>query len=117
MSKIQRAGVAKRWCSAASANGIVFVGGHTPKQTRAAALGDQTREVLQLLDQTREEMGSRKDAILGATIYLSDISKAGEMNAVWDEWVAPGNPAARTCIEVKMAPGIDVEISATALQI
>ena len=117
MSKIERFGVAKRWCAAASFNGFVFVGGHAPRETRGQALALQTAEVLKLLDLTLAEMGSSKEAILGAQIFLSDLSKAAEMNAVWDEWVAPGNPAARACVQAVLGAGIDIEITATAAQI
>lgn len=117
MSKIDRVGVAKRWCAAAKFKDIVFIGGHTARTTRGKSLAAQTAEVLQLLDGTLAELGSSKEAILGAQIFLSDISKAGEMNEVWDEWVAPGNPAARACVQVTLPPGIDIEITATAAQI
>lgn len=116
MSKIKRLGVTKRWCSAASFNGIAFVGGHTPKETRGKSVALQTAEVLQLLDDTLAEIGSRKEGILGAQIFLSDLSKAHEMNEVWDKWVPHGHPAARACVQVGLPEGIDVEITVTAAQ-
>lgn len=117
MSDIKRTGVTLRWSTAAVHNGIVYIGGHTPEQTRGRSIAEQTVEVLELLDQTLAETGSSKEAILGATIYVSDLSKAAEMNEVWDRWVAPGHPAARACVQAGLGAGIDVEIIATAAQI
>ncbi len=38
-----------------------------------------------------------------------------EMNAVWDAWVAPGNPPARACVEANLAAArFRVEIMVTA---
>ncbi len=40
----------------------------------------------------------------------------GEMNAVWDAWVSPGNTPARATVQspALAAPGYDVEIMVTA---
>jgi enamine deaminase RidA (YjgF/YER057c/UK114 family) len=39
----------------------------------------------------------------------------GEMNAVWDAWVSPGNTPARATVEAKLAaPQYTVEIMVTA---
>jgi enamine deaminase RidA (YjgF/YER057c/UK114 family) len=38
-----------------------------------------------------------------------------EMNAVWDEWVAPGRPPTRACVEARLAsPQYAVEIRVMA---
>ena len=39
----------------------------------------------------------------------------GEMNAVWDAWVSPGNAPARACVEAALAaPPYKVEIMVIA---
>ena len=61
------------------------------------------------------QAGSRKERILSVQIFLTDISKIGEMNAVWDKWVAKGHSPARATVEAKLAsPGYAIEITAVA---
>ncbi|HEV7543692.1 MAG TPA: Rid family hydrolase, partial [Reyranella sp.] len=44
-------------------------------------------------------------------IWLTDIGTWGQMNEVWDAWVAPGNTPARATVEAKLAnPALKVEI-------
>jgi enamine deaminase RidA (YjgF/YER057c/UK114 family) len=83
------------------------------------ALGDgvgaQTKAVLDQIDALLATAGTDKSKILTTTIYLADISTFGEMNAVWDKWVSPGNPPARATVEAALAtPDYKVEIVVTA---
>lgn len=75
----------------------------------------QTESMLAEVDRLLAEAGSSKSNILQATLWLSDISTADEMNAVWDAWVDPANPPARACVEGKLvAPEFLVEVMVTA---
>lgn len=68
-----------------------------------------------MLEETLEAAGSDKTRILSVQIFLTDISKIAEMNAVWDAWVAPGTAPARATVEAKLATaGHDIEITAVA---
>ncbi len=112
---IDRIGVTQRWCDAAIFNGIVFLAGHIAEKTEGRPLGEQTTEVLALLEETLEAAGSDKSRILSVQIFLTDISKIAEMNAVWDAWVPKGTAPARATVEAKLAsPGHDIEITAVA---
>lgn len=112
---IERIGVTNRWCDAAIFNGIVFLAGHVAEKTEGQSLTLQTQEVLALLEETLESAGSAKDRILSVQIFLTDIARIGEMNAVWDKWVAPGNAPARATVEAKLAsPNHAIEITAVA---
>jgi enamine deaminase RidA (YjgF/YER057c/UK114 family) len=72
-------------------------------------------EVLSIIDGHLAKAGSDKSRLLSATIYLTDMTTFGEMNAVWDAWVSPGNTPARATVEVKLAaPRYNVEIMVTA---
>ena len=63
------------------------------------------------------EAGTDKTKILTATIWLADMSGFGEMNKIWDAWVAPGHAPARACVEAKLAaPIYTVEIMVVAAQ-
>lgn len=112
---IDRIGVTQRWCDAAIFNGIVFLAGHVAETTAGQPLGEQTAEVLALLEETLEAAGSDKSRILSVQIFLTDISKIAEMNAVWDAWVPAGTAPARATVEAKLATaGHDIEITAVA---
>lgn len=112
---IERIGVTQRWCDAAIFNGIVFLAGHVAEKTEGRPLGEQTTEVLALLEETLEAAGSDKSRILSVQIFLTDISKIAEMNAVWDKWVPAGTAPARATVEAKLAsPNQFIEITAVA---
>ncbi|MDP3257257.1 MAG: RidA family protein [Bosea sp. (in: a-proteobacteria)] len=112
---IDRIGVTQRWCDAAIFNGIVFLAGHVAEKTEGRPLGEQTTEVLALLEETLEAAGSDKSRILSVQIFLTDITKIAEMNEVWDAWVPKGTAPARATVEAKLAsPGHDIEITAVA---
>ena len=60
-------------------------------------------------------VGSSKRQLLTATIYIKDMKDFQSMNEIWDAWVVPNFPPARTCVEAKMArPELLVEITITA---
>jgi enamine deaminase RidA (YjgF/YER057c/UK114 family) len=71
--------------------------------------------VLSIIDSHLAKAGSDKTKLLSATIYLTDMKTFGEMNAVWDGWISPGNTPARATVEVKLAgPKYGVEIMVIA---
>ena len=112
---IERIGLAARYCDAAIFNGIIFLAGHVAEKTEGASLTEQTEEVLALLEDTLAQAGSRKERILSVQIFLTDISKIGEMNAVWDKWVVAGATPGRATVEAKLAaPQFTVEIAVIA---
>jgi Putative translation initiation inhibitor, yjgF family len=80
-----------------------------------AGVAEQTQQVLAKIEGLLAEAGTDKSKLLFANVWLSDISTFGEMNAVWDAWVTPGQPPARACVESKLAhPQLKVEISVVA---
>ena len=80
-----------------------------------ASTSDQTKQILVQVDKYLAQAGTDKSNLLTAQIWLDDIRKFDEMNAVWDAWISPGNTPTRACVEAKMAnPGYYVEIMVTA---
>ena len=78
-------------------------------------VGGQTGQILDKIDRYLAEAGTDKSKILMATIWLSDIKDFGDVNAVWDMWVAKDNPPARACIESRLAaPQYKIEIRVVA---
>ncbi|MFN4142255.1 RidA family protein [Aestuariivirga sp.] len=93
----------------------VYLAGFTPEAALGKSVTEQTRDVLTQIDETLKEAGTDKTKIIKANIWLTDIKTFGEMNAVWDSWVVPGQTPARATVEAKLAaPGIDVEIMVEA---
>jgi len=75
----------------------------------------QTKDVLRQLDALLEEAGLSKEALLHVMIWLTDSRDFDAMNAVYDEWVAPGAQPVRACVEGRLAsPDLLIEIQASA---
>jgi enamine deaminase RidA (YjgF/YER057c/UK114 family) len=93
----------------------VYLAGIVAHANKGKSVTEQTREILSTIDGYLAQAGSNKSKLLTATIYLADMAKFAEMNAVWDAWVAPGEAPARATVEAKLAaPDYLVEIMVTA---
>lgn len=93
----------------------VYLAGQVALDAPGASVADQTRDILQRIDQFLAEAGSSKSKALAATIWLSDMDTFNEMNEVWDAWIDSDNPPARACVEARLAaPQFTVEIMVTA---
>ncbi|MEX3955206.1 enamine deaminase RidA (YjgF/YER057c/UK114 family) [Trinickia symbiotica] len=108
--------VGKRLSEIAIHNGTVYLAGQIAEDTTQDITG-QTREVLGHIDRLLGEANSDKSLLLSVQIYLSDMENFGGMNAVWDEWVAPGATPPRATVEAKLAnPECLVEVVVVAAQ-
>ncbi len=75
----------------------------------------QTRDVLRQIDERLAAVGSGKDRLLSATVFLADMAGFAAMNAAWDAWVDRANPPTRATVEAKLAdPALLVEILVVA---
>ena len=93
----------------------VYLAGVVAQANKGKSVTEQTREILSTIDAYLAQVDSDKSKILAATIYLADMGAFAEMNAVWDEWVIPGETPARATVEAKLAaPDYKVEIMVTA---
>jgi enamine deaminase RidA (YjgF/YER057c/UK114 family) len=82
---------------------------------RVPSVADQTRQILAKIDRILAAVGSDKTKLLKASIWLADISRFNEMNAVWDAWVVKGSAPARATVEARLAaPDYLVEIMVEA---
>jgi enamine deaminase RidA (YjgF/YER057c/UK114 family) len=119
MAEFQRLHVGPRLSELSIHQGVVYLAGQVPEDTRADIRG-QTREVLGMIDRLLAEAGSARSRLLRVQIFLRDISEIGAMNEVWDQWIAevPGHAPPRATVEAKLAdPDYRIEIVATAAQI
>ena len=81
----------------------------------AADIQEQTRQVLQKIDDLLAEAGSDNSKILSAQIWLTSMGHFAKMNEIWDAWVPEGQAPARACTEARLAsPDLLVEIGIIA---
>ena len=96
------------------ASGTAYLAGQVADDPKADITG-QTMQVLAQVDDLLFEAGTDKTRILSATIYLPDMADFAAMNAVWEQWVAPGQTPARATVQAKLAaPDYRVEIQVVA---
>jgi enamine deaminase RidA (YjgF/YER057c/UK114 family) len=95
-------------------NGTAYLCGQVAKD-RNGDIRTQTIGMLEKVEELLESIGSGRDKILSATIYLADMADFKEMNEVWDNWIQEGHAPARACVQAQMAsPELKVEISVVA---
>ncbi|MCE8015795.1 RidA family protein [Halomonas sp. MCCC 1A17488] len=112
--RIERHGIGSRMSRAVIHNDTIYLCGQVAEDRKADITG-QTETMLAKVDALLESVGSSRQHLLSATVYLKDMSLFEEMNHVWDAWVPEGCAPARACVEAKMAsPELMVEISAIA---
>ncbi len=115
MTEIRRTlGDAKGRCRTVSAGEFVWTvataGG------RGKTVAEQTQATLAQLEANLLEAGSSKQRIVEAVVYLTDMSKKAEMDAVWCDWMPADGWPNRACVGTALAPGDLVEIKVTALK-
>jgi enamine deaminase RidA (YjgF/YER057c/UK114 family) len=112
---IQRIGAGPRMSQAVVHGGAVYLAGTVADKAAGRSVGEQTKEILEIIDGVLAKAGTDKTRIVSATIWLTDIKTFAEMNAVWDAWVAPGQTPARATVEAKLAAApYNVEIACIA---
>ena len=95
-------------------NDIVYLCGQVAKDYDAD-IKEQTRTMLERVDEHLAEAGTDRSRILSATVYVKDMKQAPEMNEVWGEWLGDAPRPARTCVQAELAkPNTLVEITVTA---
>lgn len=111
---IRRTRVGPRMSQVNVYNGVVYLAGQVANDP-IPSVAEQTRQILAKIDDLLREARSDKSKILSANIWLADISRFDEMNAVWDAWVSPGNTPARATVQAALArPANLVEIMIVA---
>jgi len=95
-------------------NNTVYLCGQVAKDA-SADIGEQTRTMLEKVDDLLQQAGSDREHVLSATVYIKDMKYFAEMNEVWDAWVVEGCSPARACVEASLArPELLVEVSVIA---
>jgi enamine deaminase RidA (YjgF/YER057c/UK114 family) len=111
---IQRYEVGPRMSQAVVHRGVAYLAGIVADEL-VPSVGEQTRQILAKIDRLLATVGSDKTHLLKAIIWLTDVRRFDEMNAVWEAWVAQGHTPARATVEARLAgPGYLVEIMVEA---
>lgn len=111
---IHRFDVDARFSDSVRYGDLVFISGQVGSSS--GTIEEQTRSALADVDSALMKAGTDKSKILEATVWLANIAEdyVG-MNSVYDLWLVPGKPAARACVEAKLAsPTSRVEIRVIA---
>ena len=108
------------YSQAVVAGNLVFVSGQIAINPQTGKLegktvGEQTRRVLSNIKAILSAVGLSEKNVVKTTVYLTDLSRFGELNEVYNEFFK-GHKPARETVEVKALPlGALVEISAIAV--
>ncbi len=93
----------------------VYLAGIVADAPKGKSMAEQTKNILAQIDGFLAKAGTDKTKLLSANIWITDMAKFAEMNAVWDGWVAAGHTPARATVEAKLAsPDYLVEIMVVA---
>lgn len=112
---IERIEPGARMAQAVIHNNTVYLAGQVADKTKGKSVAEQTKEVLEIIDDLLKQAGTDKSKLVQTQIFLPDIANFAEMNKVWETWVSPGNVPARATIEAKLAsPDYKVEIMVVA---
>ncbi|BAT58328.1 putative aminoacrylate peracid reductase RutC [Variibacter gotjawalensis] len=112
---IQRHDVGTRMSKAVVHGNTVYLAGVVADKAKGKSVGEQTKEILSIIDHHLAQAGTDKTKLLSTNIWITDMSTFNEMNAEWDKWVSPGNTPARATVEAKLAaPDYKVEIMCVA---
>lgn len=112
---IQRIEPGPRMSMAVVHGDTVYLAGQVSRNAPNGGVAEQTRDILGIIDGLLAGAGTDKTRLLSASIWLTDIGTFGEMNGVWDAWLAPGCAPARATVEAKLAaPNLRVEIAVIA---
>jgi len=113
---VKRIQVGPRMSQAVIHGNVVYLAGQVcPPNTGATTVAAQAKVILAQIDRLLAEAGTRKQNLLSATIWLTDMGTFNEMNEVWEKWVAQGSTPARATVEARLAgPQYLIEIAAIA---
>jgi 2-iminobutanoate/2-iminopropanoate deaminase len=109
------------YSQAVGAGSFVFCSGQVPLQVATGELvsedvAEQTKQALLNLEAVLKSAGLSYANIVKTTVFLTDLSRFADMNAVYAKFF-PDAPPARSTIEVSGLPrGAKVEIEAIAVK-
>ena len=100
-------------------NGLVYISGQLPiaansTEKKVGGIEQQTEQVLANLDAILKASGSDKNQVLKVTVYISDISLWGQVNAVYARYFGEHKPARAVVPTRELHYGYQIELDAVA---
>lgn len=100
---------------AVEANGFVFIGG-TIADDISASMGEQTRNIHGKIAGYLKEAGTDRSQIVSTSIFVTDLSRKKEMDAVWTEFFGDNLPTRATVGVADLGGSALIEVVVTALR-
>jgi reactive intermediate/imine deaminase len=102
------------------AGGLLFVSGQLPiapdgTRLTGADFATQTRQVLANLDAVLAARGLGRERLVQVRVYVTDIEKWGEFNALYAAWIGSHRPARAVVPVPTLHYGFGLEVEAVAL--
>ncbi|MBK7748291.1 MAG: RidA family protein [Candidatus Obscuribacter sp.] len=99
-------------------NGLVFLSGQIPLDAAGnlvdGGIVEQTRQVLNNIQNVLDAAGSSLTNVLKATVFLKSMDDFAEMNKVYSEFFSDHKPARSTIQVAKLPRDVSVEIEVVA---
>ncbi len=78
----------------------------------------QTKLTLQTIEKNLEELGSTKNQIVSAQVFIANIQDKPKMDTVWCEWLGenPEHWPQRACLGVALEGDVLIEVTVTAVR-
>lgn len=92
----------QRMSQAVRAGNQLYLAGQVAKNP-VADIADQTRQILDAIENLLKMGGSSKENLISAVIWITDMNNFSAMNVVWDAWIAGENPPVRACVQAQLA--------------
>lgn len=99
---IERHQTNQRMSQATVHRGVAYFSGQVGKEPDAG-VAEQTTQALGKIDALLAAVGTDRHHLLGANIWLSDISTFDQMNEAWEAWIPAGAAPARATVESRLA--------------
>ena len=114
--EIDRRNTSKRMSQVVVHGETIYLSGQVAQKAPRASIKEQTAAILNEIDDLLGQVGSDKNKLLSATIWLTSMDNFDEMNKVWDSWLIDGKAPCRACVESpRLATSdYDVEIGVIA---
>ncbi|KAK3278153.1 hypothetical protein CYMTET_13892 [Cymbomonas tetramitiformis] len=104
-----------RFSSTVTYNGVIYMAGEVASDTSDSSVKGQLTQCLKQVEAKLDSAGSSKSRVLRVTLVVSDISKVGEVNEAWDEWVDAAQRPVRATFQGSLVdPKYVVEVIAEA---
>ncbi|MDO8909345.1 MAG: RidA family protein [Pseudohongiella sp.] len=113
--KIHRINAGVRWSDITVYNRTAYFV-EVPDADLAADIRAQAEQVLGQAESSLARIGSNKNQLLSATIYLTDFDNLAGLNEVWDAWFDGNTAPSRACVNAQLAdPRYLIEIAFVAV--